>query len=183
MKRVIIFLLAVICTTTIYAQNKGDKYIGGNVGVSTTAIISDGAGSAGISLSIQPEFGYFIAENFKVGASFGYGYNSDTHSIALTPNLAYYVKVCDNLYYVPGIEAGFVLGVSGGIAMPGFGIGASLGRFEFKPKQKFGISVDMLSFAYVSLTYRDVYTGTRFTSNCLNFNFIANPTISVKYYF
>lgn len=183
MKRVVIFLLAVICSTTIYAQNKGDKYIGGTIGVSTTTYILDGESSAGISLAIQPEFGYFVANNFKIGASLGYSYNSNAHVIALTPNLAYYVKVCDNLYYTPGVDVGFVLGVSDSVAMPGFSVSASLGRFEFKPKPKFGISVDILSFSYVSLTYRDKYSDIKFTTNGLNFNFIVNPTVSIKYYF
>lgn len=184
MKRIITLLLVVICaTTTSFAQEKGDKYWGGNVGIGSATTIIDGSSSSSISVSIQPEIGYFVANNFKIGASAGYDYNIGSHYITVTPNIAYYAKISENFYYTPGLEFGFVLGVANDFVMPGFGFGVSLGRFEFRPKPKFGLSVDLLSLSYISLSYTNSDYGFKITSNSFSFNLIVNPTVSLKYYF
>lgn len=185
MRKIIITLLAVITVTAVSsAQQKGDMYVGGALGVGTTSLIVGGESSTGVSFGIAPTFGYFVADKFKIGGSVAYNVevgDSASHAIQVMPNIAYYVELCKNFYYTPGLELGFVCGVTEGITMPGFGVGLSLGSFEFRPTPKFGFEVNLLSFSYVLLTYNDDYM--RFNSNGVVFDLGLNPSVGLKYYF
>jgi hypothetical protein len=185
MRKIIITLLAVITVTAVSsAQQKGDKYVGGALGVGTTSLIVGGESATGVSFGIAPEFGYFVADKFKIGGSIAYTVEMGdvaTHTFQVMPSIAYYVELCKNLYYTPGVQLGFALGSSDGLTMPGFGVGLSLGSFEFRPTPKFGFEVNLLSFSYVLLTYNDDYM--RFNSNAVVFNLGLNPSVGLKYYF
>lgn len=188
MKKICICLLAILSTSAICAsaQTKGDMFVGGSLGLGTTSVITDGNSSTNLNFSISPEFGYFVTNNLKVGASLSYGIdfaNYTTHTLSIMPNLAYYVKVCDKFFYTPGLELGFVAAFSDGLSMPGFGLGVNLGSFEFRPTNKFGLSMNLLSLSYVLLTYKDKNYGVSFNSNAVSFNLGINPSIGVKYYF
>ena len=188
MKKICICLLAILSTSAICAsaQTKGDMFVGGNLGISTISLIVDGDSSTGLNFNIAPEFGYFVADNLKIGASISYGIefaDYATHTLSILPNIAYYVKVCDNFYYTPGVELGFAAGFTEGISMPGFGLGVNLGSFEFRPTNKFGLSMNLLSLSYVLLTYKDKDYGVSFNSNAVSFNLGISPSIGVKYYF
>lgn len=188
MKKICICLLAILSTSAICAsaQTKGDMFVGGNLGISTTSLIIEGESSTGLNFNIAPEFGYFVADNLKIGASISYGIESAdyaTHTLSVLPNIAYYVKVCNNFYYTPGLELGFAAGFSEDISMPGFGLGVNLGSFELRPTEKFGISINLLSLSYVVLTYNDKDYGVRFNTNAVNFNLGISPSIGVKCYF
>lgn len=184
MKKIIISLLAIISVTTISAQNKGEMYAGGSLGIGTSSLISEGESATSVSFNIAPEFGYFVANNFKIGASISYGLesgNPSTHTLQIMPNMAYYARICDKFYYTPGLQLGFVCGISDGVSMPGFGVGLSLGSFEFRPTQKFALSVSLLSFEYVVMTYR--YEDFKFNMSGVNFRLGTTPSVGIKYYF
>ena len=188
MKKICICLLAILSTSAICAsaQTKGDMFVGGNLGISTTSFIVEGESSTGLNFNIAPEFGYFVADNLKIGASISYGIefaDYATHTLSVLPNIAYYVKVCDNFYYTPGVELGFAAGFTEDLSMPGFGLGVNLGSFEFRPTNKFGLSMNLLSLSYVLLTYKDKDYGVRFNSNGVNFNLGVSPSIGIKCYF
>lgn len=188
MKKICICLLAIFSTGVICAsaQNKGDMFAGGSLGISTTSTIVNGNSSTSLDFEIAPEFGYFVIDNLKVGASIAYGINfmdSATHILSIIPNIAYYVKVCDKFYYTPGLELGFVSGFSEDLSMPGFGLAANLGSFEFRPTNKLGISMNLLSLSYVLLTYNNKDYGVHFNSNGVNFSLGVSPSIGLKYYF
>lgn len=184
MKKLVISLLAIIAVATVSAQQKGEMYAGGSLGVGTTSTILDGSSSTSVTFGIAPEFGYFVAKNFRIGASIAYelGYNGGAvHSFTIMPNLAYYVEICDKFHYTPGVELGFALAASGGLVMPGFGVGLNLGSFEFRPTNKFGVSINLLSFSYALLTYKDEYFKSK--SSAVNFNLGLSPSVGIKYYF
>lgn len=188
MKKICICLLAILSTSVLCAsaQTKGEMFVGGNLGISTTSIIVDGESSTGLNFNIAPEFGYFVADNLKIGASISYGIefaDYANHSLTILPNIAYYVKVCDKFYYTPGVELGFAAAFSDGLSMPGFGLGLNLGSFELRPTEKFGISMNLLSLSYVVLTYNNKDYGVRFNRNAVNFNLGISPSIGVKCYF
>lgn len=188
MKKLTICLMAILATSifSISAQTKGEMYAGGSLGIGTTSLISKGNSATGVSFNIAPEFGYFVADNLKIGASISYGIESAdyaTHTLSVLPNIAYYVKVCNNFYYTPGLELGFAAGFTEDISMPGFGLGVNLGSFELRPTEKFGISMNLLSLSYVVLTYNDKDYGVRFNTNAVNFNLGISPSIGVKCYF
>lgn len=184
MKKIILSLLAIVSIATLSAQNKGEMYVGGSLGVGTSSLISGSESVTGATFNIAPEFGYFAANNFKVGAAISYGLESGdpaTHSIQIMPNMFYYVRVCDKFYYTPGVELGFVCGISEGVSMPGFGVGLSLGCFEFRPTQKFALSVSLLSFDYMLLTYKGDWG--KINVSGVEFRLGTTPSIGLKYYF
>lgn len=178
--------MAILATSifSISAQTKGEMYAGSSLGIGTTSLISKGNSATGVTFNIAPEFGYFVADNFKVGATVAYGVESSgttTHTIQIMPNLAYYVRLCDKFYYTPGLSVGFTCGISDGISMPGFGLGLSLGSFEFRPTEKLGVSFNVLSFEYALLTYRSDYVNVNM--NGIDFRLGTTPSIGLKYYF
>ena len=186
MKKFIISLLAIISVATLSAQTKGEMYAGGSLGIGTYSLISGNNNITAADFNIAPEFGYFAANNFKIGASISYGLESGNplnHIIQIMPNMAYYVRVCDKFYYTPVLQFGFVCGIREDISMPGFGLGLSLGSFEFRPTPRLGVSVDLLSLSYAMLSYEDHDLDLDITTRSVNFNFGISPSVGIKYYF
>ena len=178
MKKFLVIVVAmVLCSTAAFAQQKGDKYIGGSAGVVVQSLGIDGESAAAAGFGIQPEFGYFVADRLKVGASLGYGIDSGIHTFTFMPNISYYARLCDGLYYTPGIELGLALGASDGYVLPGFGLAAHLFTLEFRPTEHFGFSANLLSLNFVALTSGGA------TASMVNFNLGMNPTVGFKYYF
>lgn len=149
------------------AQQKGDKYFGGMAGLAIQA--GDGVGAA---LAIQPEFGGFVADNWRLGISVGYTLNG-LHMFTAAPNFAYYARLCDGLYYTPGLEAGFVVAASGGVC-PGVGVTLNMFSLEFRPTKHFGFTANLASLNFVALAS---------AGSALTFNLGVNPTVGFKYYF
>ena len=151
------------------AQQKGDKYFGGMAGFAIQA----GDGGVGAGVMLQPEFGGFVADKCRLGVSIGYAISGGIHSLTACPNFAYYVRLCDNVYYTPGIEAGFAMAISGG-AYPGLGVGLHLFSMEFRPTKHFGFTANLASLNFVALAS---------AGSTLQFNLGVNPTVGFKYYF
>lgn len=169
MKR--LFIAAVILFLSYNAasaQQKGDVYLGGMAGLAIQA------GSSGLSagFALQPEFGYFVADKWRVGASIGYSYNG-IHTLTVLPNFAYYARLCDGMYYTPGAEAGFVMAAKGG-AYPGFDIALSLFSLEFRPTKHFGFTANLASLNFMAVTSAGWST---------TLSIGANHSFGVKYYF
>lgn len=186
MKRIIVSLLALLAVTTLSAQRKGEMYAGGSLGLGVSSLISGGVTASAAALEVAPEFGYFAAKNFKIGAHISYGLEKgdpSTHTLQIMPNVAYYIKITDKFYYTPGAEIGFVCGVKEKVAMPGFGVGLSLGSFEFRPTERLGLSVNLLSLEYMLMTYRDKNYDFKLNMNAVNFRLGTTPSVGVKYYF
>ena len=170
MKRFIIAAAALILgCSAVSAQNKGDMYIGGMTGIAIQA----GDGGVGAGFMIQPEFGGFVADKCRLGVSVGYSISGGFHSLTACPNFAYYVRLCDNVYYTPGIEAGFAMAISGG-AYPGLGVGLQMFSLEFRPTKHFGFTANLASLNFVALAH---------AGSSINFDLGINPTFGVKYYF
>ena len=179
MKKLFVILVALLCcSATVFAQNKGDKYIGGNLGLAIqTASSNYGDSAAAAGVAITPEFGIFVADNAKLGVSLGYELTAGTHTIKLAPNFAYYVRLCDGLYYMPVLKLGFAMAAAEGIVIPGVVCGMDLFSLEFRPSQHFGFSANLLSFDFTALGK------SGFTASAVNFSLGVNPTVAFKYYF
>lgn len=184
MKKLFVCALAFLAVSaqSVSAQNKGDKYVGGMLGVGVSANIIEGISSTSTSVGVAPEFGYFVADKFKVGAGIGYTLSiagATSHVLTVCPNVAYYVRLCNNFYYTPAFEFGLAYGHSAGLDGIGFGLGLSIVGFEFRPSQHFGLSVNLVSLSYAFLSYPDYGVN----SNGVTFNLGVNPSVGVKYYF
>ena len=178
MKNFLVIVVAmVLCTSAAFAQNKGDKYIGGYAGVQFQSVSLEGDSVTDAGFQIQPEFGYFVADRLKIGASVGYGITSGVHALTLAPNISYYAPLCKGLYYTPGIELGLAVGFTEGYAVPGFGFSAHLLTLEFRPTKHFGFSANLFSLTYIGLTSDGLLLNT------VSFNVGLNPSVGFKYYF
>jgi hypothetical protein len=78
-------LLFGLLTTLMFAYGNaqtdaGDMFVGGTLNIGGTSFYSpDSSGffkGNGFSFSLAPEFGYFVADNFAIGAFLGYGTTS-----------------------------------------------------------------------------------------------------------
>ena len=184
MKKIIVSLLAIFAVATLSAQNKGDMYAAGHLGISTASTSVGSQGYNSTQFSLTPEFGYFIAKNFRIGASFTYAlstatYSTSEHIIAIKPNLAYYIRIMNSFYYTPSLDLGFVCSIADQGTSPGFAFGLSLGSFEFRPTTKFGIAVNLLTFEYNMMKQK----GVKEKINAINFRLGVSPTLGLKYYF
>ena len=169
MKRLLIVAAALILGIgATSAQQKGDKYFGGMAGFAIQA--GNGVGAA---LAIQPEFGGFVADNCRLGVSVGYTISGGIHTLTTCPNFAYYVRLCERMYYTPGIEAGLVVAASGGV-YPGVGVTLNMFSLEFRPTKHFGFTANLASVNFVALAN---------AGSALTFNLGVNPTVGFKYYF
>ena len=169
MKRFFIVVVAILLgCSVVSAQQKGDKYFGGMTGIAIQA--GDGVGAGFI---IQPEFGGFVADKCKLGISAGYAISGGIHTFTLTPNFSYYVRLCDNVYYTPGIEAGFAMAAAEGAVAAGVGVGLQLFSMEFRPTKHFGFTANLVSLNFVGME----------GAAAINFDLGVNPTVGLKYYF
>ena len=169
MKRFFIVVVAILLgCSVVSAQQKGDKYFGGMTGIAIQA--GDGVGAGFI---IQPEFGGFVADKCKLGISAGYAISGGIHTFTLTPNFSYYIRLCDNVYYIPGIEAGFAMAAAGGAVAAGVGVGLQLFSMEFRPTKHFGFTANLVSLNFVGME----------GAAAINFDLGVNPTVGLKYYF
>lgn len=84
MKRILVIAAALLFGASAFAQQKGDFFVGGNLGFGTGAYtysdktinLDDNTSTErksnhanGISFYVTPEVGYFIMDNLKIGAS------------------------------------------------------------------------------------------------------------------
>ena len=143
---------------TANAQSKGDMYVGGNLGLRV---------SSGTTFTINPEFGYFVADKWKVGAELGFTTVGNRFSVMASG--AYYLRIVDNLYYTPGVAIG------GGFAKNAnsFTVDLRLGAIEFQPVDNIALSLNV-----VNLDYTRIYK-----SNNVAFNLLYSPSIGFRYYF
>lgn len=169
----LLFAMTVLLVSTSRAQDKGDKFIGGNLKFAVSSAGSNGFMSTGTYFSIAPEFGYFIADKVKVGCELGYEVSSNAHAIALTPNIAYYQPITDKLYYKPQLNIGGAIGIYSGYEAGIFNFILELASFEYRPTERLGISTSLANLSY-SLVDK---------TNSINFNILYSPSVGFHYYF
>lgn len=170
MKKITMLLLCVfsLIGSTSYAQNKGEMFFGGNLGIGVTAI-EDGTNFA---MNFSPEYGYFVAKNFRVGVNLNYTYNV-AHLFTINPSIAYYVKLVDKFYYVPELTVGGGLEAFDDEAFGLFQLGLNLFAVEFRPTQHFAVAVSMLNLSYAQLE----------RVNMFNFNLMGSSSVGLRFYF
>jgi hypothetical protein len=180
MKKFLVIVVAmVLCSSAAFAQQKGDKYIGGAVGVNLQSIKIESDSATDFSFGVNLEYAEFLANRFKVGVGFGYARTSGVHVLDVSANVAYYVPLCEKLYYTPSVGISALCGIADSVPETGYGVGfsASLFSLEFMPKEHFSISLNLVSLDYIWFRYYD------YSFDALNFNFGLNPTVGFKYYF
>ena len=212
MKRILISIvaLAALCVTAT-AQQKGEQSLGLHFGYDTSVtgykfpafigspqeIITNN----GHNLAAGVEYSYFVANNLRVSASFAYSLLADTeipsyaHSITIAPGIAYYVRLANGFYYTPNLSAGFACGITNNgksadtpESIKLYGLGAELQPLavEFRPTNKFAMSVSLCSLQGVSMEGRldvEAGSGVDMSGMGVSFDFIANAQVCFKLYF
>lgn len=132
MKKYLLSLMALCCSAVLFAQEKGEMYLGGTLDLSVgtqKTILSSGSISESAdnpmttSFGLGVEYAYFAAKNFRLALSVSYGmssqptdkvgnkwYRTNTNLFSINPNIAYYVKIVDKFYYTPEIGVSFGFG-------------------------------------------------------------------------
>ena len=132
MKNHLFFAAAMLISVAAHAQNKGDRYVAGTLGLNCenqTTILKQGAFSYTNEqpytsvVEIAAEYGFFVANNLRVamavGASWGSTPTSEQNwgwtkskalALCVSPKLAYHQRLTDNFYYTPEIGVSFERG-------------------------------------------------------------------------
>ena len=176
MKKTIILTITIMTlfASASNAQKKGDWNVGGNLKFALSSSGSNGYMNTGTYFSIAPEFGCFITDKIKVGGEIGYAYSSDLHTIAITPNIAYYQPIIDKLYYTPQLN------ISGGVEIDPVNeigmltISLNLAQFEYMPTSNFGISTNLINLSYSLVDW---------TYNRFDLGLLCSLSIGFHYYF
>lgn len=165
MKKLLYLLLcfSAMFTCTAVAQEKGDMYIGGNIGLDITS--ADGATTA--SFTIAPEYAYFITNNFRIGAELALSVAESTTTFVIEPTLAYYARLVDKLYYTPQLKIGGGIVSSNGYSTGIFAFGLDLFALEYMPSSKVGISLSLVNLNLLAMPEMEF--------NIFNFNLISTP--------
>lgn len=211
MKRVILSIIAVVAVAlSASAQQKGDNYVGANIGYGTgktfttltttmgdDKITNKDSYLGGDSFRIGFEYGYFIADNLLLKANIGYGFDKlgseIDHSLTVMPGIAYYVKLADKFYYTPNLSLGYVMGSSHiadeeAYTMHGFGAELQPLAVEFRPTKRFAMTVSLASLQYVVLSKTEKYeeyidAKATVTSSGISFDMLKNAQVGFKLYF
>lgn len=156
-------------------------------------------------VSAGAEFGWFFADNWKLGVNIQYALDSNpyeknngkwlrqnTNLVFAGPQLAYYLKISDGFYYTPQIAAFGLLGTTKTEAQRiseikdvfGYGFELAPGAFEFRPTSHFAFSVSFLSLGYTHTKMKangqydhDIKTDT------ITYDLAIQPSIGLRYYF
>ena len=183
MRKFFYCLVAILALSTYdaSAQQKGDKYVSGNLGLGVTSAIVQDVSATGVTFAVQPEMGFFPIDNLMLGFSVGYELESvlgdTTHTLFVGPKLAYYVPLCEKLYYTPSLQVGFCLFAADDGGVPGFGLSASVFAVEYRPSERVGISGSLLSLDY------NLFASDGLVLNTVDLGLTIRPSVGVKLYF
>ncbi len=207
MKRFILTALVMFIGMTLSAQQKGDFYLSGSMSASAGKIFQvDDEDDLGLdsqplqaSFGIGSELGFFVKDNVRLGFALSMPYSSipydyedgewlkiRTIGFGFNPNISYYVKLTNNLYYTPefgvSLEAGTIKEPLSSIEkhIDGYfawNIYISFLAFEFKVSDSFSLGAGVGSFGYASLKKLQCDITTSQFSFSLN-----NASLSARFY-
>ena len=175
MKKFTILLIAAIgaFATTVHAQEKGDFYLGGTLGLGVSSSGSNGYMHTSTAFNIAPEVGFFVIDNLKLGAKLEYAVSSSRHTFTFAPNASYYLPIVDKLYYTPQLSIGGGFGVLSGNTQGVFDLSLNMLALEYKATDNIALSMSL-----VDLNYRMIGD-----SNNVDFHLFNTPSVGVRYYF
>lgn len=176
MKKIFVLLLSLsaIFASNVFAQEKGDMYIGATAGFGVTTYTSEEVKLSDFTGIITPEFSYFVADNFRIGAELSFNLADNGAIFNLSPSFAYYVELIDNFYYTPEITFGGGLITSKNLALGAFSVGINLIGFEFKPTKHIGLSVNVDNSSYVFMP--------KDSSSSVHFAILPSVAFGFRYY-
>ena len=210
MKKLLMLLCVFILSMNVMAQNKRDKYLAPSLSVaygnqSYSFYLFNTAyyyREKPVDFSLNPscEFGYFPINNFRLGIAIGlpfsvfpaFHYDNKWEidyalGVSVKPNIAYYVRLTDRLYYAPEIGfkyelwnwfdyIGSILEFENGLYQT-ISVYINLFDLEFRVNEKLAIGVGLGSLYYSNA--KAIWDHN--TNSLWNFNF-TNSSVSVRFY-
>lgn len=167
--------LSALFAGNVVAQEKGDISVGGSLGLGITSVGEGNVSVTNLSFSLTPEFGYFVADNWRLGADLSFAINEGVSTFTVEPTLAYYVELVDKLYYTPEFRIGGGFAANEDYTAGLFTFGLDLFALEFMPSDHFSISLSVVSMSYNLLPQGSI--------GVFNFGLMASPKVGFNYYF
>ena len=132
MKKIMLFVVAMLIGVVSFAQKKGDMFIAGTISAdfgTQKSTLSDGSYSTSASqplsssFSFGAEYGYFVVDNLRLAMAMsvplswspaeevdGKWLNDKVSAFVINPNVSYYVRLADRFYYTPEVGVSFDFG-------------------------------------------------------------------------
>jgi len=204
MKKITIVMLLVMLggINTLFAQSQGDMYVGTMLGFGMTKHTDKNGSNKTedkpyFKFELDPGFHYFIADNFRIGAQMGFGFDSHKYdndrkntnsSFMLGGVCAYYFEIADKFYFTP--ELGFYFAHakntykenshSDESKANGFILQMLPAMLEFRPTDHFGFSASLFA---IEVTHMKSKENPDHKSNDFAMELGISPRIGLKYYF
>lgn len=166
MKKLLLSVIAIFALTQIgYAQDVGQKWVGGSLNISSSKITG---GDRTTGFKLMPEIGFQFKDNIAFGVSLGYlhgglsmlnspgdfdnfdfmeGRKLNMYTIAPFVRLSLYKQNIVNLFVDAGLSYGYGKFIGGGPKMHAFDIGFRPG-FQVKLSDKFGVTAKIGFIGY-----------------------------------
>ena len=185
------FSAAIALTFAAQAQtDKGTVILGGNVSYDNVKVKD--ADAERQSFAIQPTVGYFVSDNFAIGAGIGYGFSKDendskTSAFTVAPTARLYKGDGDFKFFgqlsVPMAWGTNKQGDTKLGTTSDYGVELAPG-FAYFPTSKVGIELSVRGLYYQSSTFKAEGSDAKTTTNSfgLNANSLA-PRLGVQFYF
>lgn len=211
MKKFLFFAASMMLCCIVTAQEKGDKYIGVGLNLSTgsqeTSVQGDGYTTSkplNTVFGIGAEFGYFVADGFRIGLAVGYSYENQPYEninggwnklsadeFDINPNVAYYVKIMKGLWYAP--EVGGTIGF-GNVKVPGandkntysangWDVYLKMLSFEVAVSKHISLGFSYGRISYSSVLVKDIVPVTYGDIRTNTFKFdLSGGSVGIKFY-
>lgn len=197
MKKIIIIAATALISFSSFAQKAGELYVEGALGlgfgnVSTSHTVLDHtnkSSSNSFYFDFAPAVGYFVIDNLAVNGMLGVSYAGNSTALSIMPGIRYYLQLVDKIYYTPGLDLRVALNLYGGQenikTSASYGLGASLGAFEYRPVKHIGVFANCLSFNYNYSRNEEPIPGTEYKAvTAMNtINLSLGATFGVRYIF
>ena len=212
MKRIIIAAATLFACIALSAQSKGEMYIAASLGASfgsenvesyDGSYTTNTSNPLSTSFNVMGEFGYFIADNVRLALALGVPYSTSptTQSgstwlqrsavgLQINPNIAYYVKLADNFFYIPEVGFSYESGTlkddittstSLNLNYNGWDVYVNILALEFRVCPKLAIGVGFGSVSYSSVKYTEKGAVEYIKDGQLRFN-LNDASVHVRFY-
>ena len=210
MKRLTIIISLVVLSISVFAQKEGEKYLApsiftsfGRQYVRYTNYLEHYNASKPLDILVTPscEFAFFPLDNWRFAFAIGIPFYASPDqeyasgweydyimAVTFNPNVAYYVRLTDHLYYTPevgikyeyGKESDSFSSIFSRTTPSYWGITAGVNLFglEYRVSEKIAISVGISSIYYTFARE----SGSQYSSSYWQFGINNGTTVSALFY-
>lgn len=205
MKKLILSIvtLAAISFSSNAQTEKGKFIVGGTASYQSTKSDADNA-KANESLSLVPNLGYFVSDNFAIGTGLGYNYSKTAvasptgkeEAIIVSPFGRYYMGLSDQFKFFGQVSVPMAFGATNstdanGDVIDKTGTSTSVGvavspGFAYFPTKKIGLEFALTGVSYNSYTVKDANENEIKGAGREDFSFGTNfftPKIGIQFHF